>query len=879
MASPNVWHAISIDRVAQELQTPAGGLSVQEAVLRLKRFGANAPPRARGFRFVRSMVAQLTSPLALVLLGTGIAAELLGAHVDSLVILIALSINILIGVAQEGKASKIYEALEKSQAPMATIERDGKKSVIPAQYLVPGDIVHLAGGKIVPADVRLSEAVHLEVNEAPLTGEWKAVEKRIDIIDEKTPLAERTNMLWSGTTVVAGFGKGIVVATGGKTELGHLAHAAQVVNVHPTPLQIGVANVARTVIYLLAVVIAFTALLGLAQGRPFYEIALISIALAVAAMPEGLPAAVSVVLAVGMRAMLARGGLVRNLLATETLGSTTVILTDKTGTLTEGEMSVARFHTCASVARGTAHANVPDNRLVLEMAVLASDAFFDQGKTTLARGRPMERALIKAGAAHGLLQDELFAHGHARRAFLQFEPMRRYAISLNEHPQDGMRVYLTGSPEHLMRAATQCVIAGGMRSFDTDIKQALVKEQEEQSALGHALVGVAYRQVKSAEIPEDIAEGGKQLSNLVFAGLIVFSDAIRAGVPAEIQKAQRAGVRVVMVTGDHAETARAIAVATGIAEEGDDVITGAELAEMDEASIAEAVMREHVFARVTPEQKLRIVHALTMSGEVVAMTGDGVNDAPALNAAAVGIALESGTDVAKEASDIVLLNNSFSTITAAIEEGRRIVSNLGKVVAYLLSTGTSEVLLIVGALVAGVPLPLLPTQLLWTNVIHEGFMSVPFAFEPGDAGVMHEKPRGLHERVLTPHLMRFTILVSVFGAALFLGFYAVLHTMHDSIDHLRTLIFVGLSLTALAMALSFKDPERPIWRIALLSNRPLLYALAGSFGVLLITLTLPFLRSLLSLTTLTSFDVGVLILFAIANLIVVEFSKWLARRV
>ena len=877
-AQVSSWHTQSAEQIAESLRTSiTGGLTHEEAQLRLKKHGLNEPPRQRNFYIFRAIFVQLKSPLALVLLATGVGAMLLGAAVDALVIIAALLINVSIGVVQEGRASRIYEALEKSHAQTAIVERDGKKRVIPAQYVVPGDIVHLAGGKMVPADLRFVSGNHVEVNEAPLTGEWKPVDKRPDTLPEKTPVAECTDMLWSGTTVVTGFGAGIAVATGAHTQLGHLARAAQRIYTHATPLQISVRRLARTIIYILAVVIAVTAMLGFLQGRPFLEIALISIAVAVAAMPEGLPAAVSVVLAVGMKEIFARGGLVRSLVATETLGSTTVILTDKTGTLTEGEMSVSRFYTCKTMSEGNTNIDLPDNRAVLEMAILASDAFIDtSGGKRVSSGRPIERALVTAGIEHGLIQDELFRHQHGRRAFLQFEALRRYAASINEDPEDGYRVYLTGSPEHLVRASSMCAIAGGARELDADLRQAFIQHQDEQSALGHALIGVAYRKTDEPAIPKDVLEGGPKLRGLVFAGLIVLSDKLRPRVLEEIATARAAGVRVVMVTGDHAETARAIAVETGIATADDDVITGAELAEMDEKDIGEVVMREHVFARVTPEEKLRIVHALTNRGEVVAMTGDGVNDAPALNAAAVGVALESGTDVAKEASDIILLKNSFSTITAAIHEGRRIVGNLGKVVAYLLSTGVSEVLLIVGALVAGVPLPLLPTQLLWTNIIHEGFMSTPFAFEPADSDLMKQKPRGVGERVLTPFLMRLVIVVSILGSTLILGFYILLYSYDIPIDHLRTLVFSALSLTALAMALSFKDPSRPIWRIAIFSNKALLYSLLASLTVFILSLTLPFTRSLLSLTTLGPSDILILLAFAVANIVVVEFSKWVA---
>lgn len=873
-------HATDIEQIAHGLNTSiSSGLTDEDARTRIRTHGLNEPPRQREFHLLQAVYVHLKSPLALVLLATGAVAFLLGAAVDALVTLFALGINVAIGIVQEGHASKIYAALERSHAHTATVRRGGRKRVIPAQYVMPGDVIYLTGGTMVPADVRLVEGGSITVVEAPLTGEWKPVEKNVAVLPVKTAVPEQANMLWSGTTVTSGHGIGLVVATGGDTMLGHLARAAQRVYTTPTPLQMGVARLTRSIIFIIAGVIGLTFTFGFIQGRPLFEMALISIALAVAAMPEGLPAAVSVVLAVGMREILKHGGLVRSLIAAETLGSTTVILTDKTGTLTEGEMSVAEVLSCRNLTEGYGGLEHPDSRAALEMAVLTSDAFFDtSGSACVAHGRPMERALIKAGSDAGIMQDELFAAGHARRAFLQFEPLRRYAASINEHPKDGMRVYFTGAPEILLRASAYCAVAGGARDMDEETRRAFLERQETESGKGHAIMGVAYRQIADDHIPEDVKEGGRHLKGLAFCGLIVLADKLRAGIEKEIRAAQDAGVRVVMVTGDHTETARAIAIETGIGNVDDDVITGAELAEMDEVAVADAVMHEHIFARVTPEQKLRIVHALTEAGEVVAMTGDGVNDAPALNAAAVGVALGSGTDVAKEASDIILLNNSFSTITTAIREGRRIVENLGKTVAYLLSTGVSEVLLIVGAIAVGVPLPLLPTQLLWTNIIHEGFMSTPFAFEPANPRLMREKPRGLHERVLSPVLVRFVIFVSVCSASLFLGFYILLYTLATPLDHLRTLVFAALSLTALTMVLSFKNLEQPIWRTPIFSNRILLFSLLTSFAILILTLTLPFTRSLLSLTTLGLSDVLILCIFGVVNVCVVELSKWIARK-
>ncbi len=873
------WHAVTAGDAVHVLETSGThGLAEAEAARRLREHGANELPQSGGFRFIRSLYGQLSSPLALILLATGVATMYLGAWIDSAVVFAALLINIVIGIFQEGHASKIYETLERSHAKKAIVLRGGEKRVIPACEVVPGDMVLLAGGKMVPADVRIVSSDHMRINEASLTGEFAPVEKNPDMLDERVLLADRANMAWSGTTLTSGHGIGLVVATGPHTEFGALAHASLQHNTNRTPLQDAVRSLARSIIVIVGVIIAGTIALGLFRGMAIAELILISIAIGVAAMPEGLPAAVSVVLAVGMKEILKHKGLVKSLLATETLGSTTVILTDKTGTLTEGEMSASRFYTARSIANGETSIRHDDNRALLAMAILASDGFVDRSSgTPKAQGRPIERALIRAGIEHGLSQDELFSDGQNRIAFLQFEPTRRYAASLNEHSREHRRVYMSGSPEHLLKASLYVSVAGTSRPMEASEREQFARVQAEESANGHALIAVAFRQERGDDIPPDVAAVPPSVRGLVFAGLIVLSDTVRADVAEEILAVRRAGVRVVMVTGDHEETARAISYETGIAKEGDNVVSGADIMDIDHSSLAHLIMREHVFARVTPDQKFAMVQALVNAGEVVAMTGDGVNDAPALNAASVGIAVESGTDVAKEASDIILLDNSFSTITAAIREGRRIVANLGRVVAYLLSTGVSEVIVIVGALIVGVPLPLLPTQLLWTNIIHEGFMSVPFAFEPAGSRIMQEKPRGLHERVLTPQLIRFIVLVSIFGSVLFLGFYGLLYASYVPIEHLRTLIFSALSLLALTISLSIKDLDRPLWRTPMFNNPSLILALLASLSVLILSLAVPFMRSLLSLTILGWDDIILLACFCIANVIVVEIAKALSR--
>lgn len=867
------WHTFPADDVLHALKSEKSGLSVAERTARLGTYGKNALPHHAAFRFWVILGKQFISPLSLILVAAGVATFLLHEFVDAFVIATALLINIALGVYQEGKASRVFDELAKAQTPRATIFVDGNQTDVSADTLVPGDVVLLAPGKQVPADVRVIDARSLSINEAAFTGEWIAVRKDTRAVQKELRYERAHNMAWGGTLVADGSGMGVVVATGAHTAFGKLAQAVGGVEVNATPLMQSISRLARRISFVIAAIIVGMLVLGFLRDEPLTRIFLMAVAVAVAAMPEGLPASITVVLSAAMRQVLRKGGLVKSLLAAETLGATTVILVDKTGTLTTGDMHVAGMVT----ARRARSGNGDDDIQVLTAALLASDGYMDKedGKTVI-RGRPVERAIIEASVRHNLDQEQLFAAQKNRIDFLAFASTRRFAASLNRHPSGKNRVYFSGAPEKLIDHAKYCVVANGVQPLTKETQKLFEDAQQSESAQGRRIIGVAYQETAHDTMPDDVLHGDPK--HLVLVGLLVIEDTIRSDVKDEIARVHAAHVRVIMVTGDYPETARSIAREVGLLTTNENITTGETMDHLSDDELARALSDGTVFARVLPEQKMRIARVLQARGEVVAMTGDGVNDAPALRAADIGVAVGSGTDVAKAAADMVILENKFSSIVAGIAEGRRAVSNIRKAVLYLLSTSASEVVIIVGALAAGLPLPLLPTQLLWTNIIHEGFMSVPYAFEPLDRRAMRQKPRGLHEAILTTRLQRMLVQVSVVGGALLFGFYLFLTWMQFDLQTIQALTFGALSLLALSFALSFKDVSVPIWRIPLFNNPALLLGLGGSVAILVASFTLPPLQALLSLEPLTWSGVGLLVMFTLCALSGVELIKWRDRR-
>ncbi len=870
------WHALSVATVARSLKTNGtSGLSDAEALKRLRE-GKNQLPQPPRDTLTKRVVKQIVSPISLVLVFAAIATLILAHFADAVVISIALLINVAIGVLQEGRASRAFDALQQGVAKRATVVREGSLRDIPAEELVPGDVVVLQLGVEIPADIRLTEAHNLLVNEAALTGEWVAVEKNIAEVAEHTPLAERGSIAYAGTLASAGNGRGIVIATGAKTEFGKIAEALAGAVSPKTPLERDMRSVTKLLLYMVLGISVVITVLSLFRGLPFADILIIVIALAVSSVPEGLPAAVTVVLALGMERILKSGGLVRSLLAAETLGATSVILTDKTGTLTEGRMKVAGY---ATIAGTTEHAGGAQAHDILAAAVLGSDAYVEEriaaepGENVLiAHGRPVEQAIVLAGLEAGIAAEAL-RKMHPRLDTLPFDSGRRASGTLVE--EDGTQVaYLIGAPELFMGHASHVrsynkreAFTAERRTFFESLLTAAGKQGDRVIAVGRTVWG-------ASEFPVE-ERFTELLDRVELMGFMLFSDTVRSEAADAVHSMRLAGAHVAMLTGDNPETALAIAQKVGIAGPHARAYTGAELAQMSDAELTKTIKEHPVFARVTPADKLRIANALKNSGEVVAMTGDGVNDAPALQAAAIGIAVGNGTDVAKEASDLILLKNGFATITAAIAEGRRLRDNVKKIFAYVVSTNFSEVFVVVAALIMGLPLPILPTQILWSNLINGGPMNVAFAFEPLYPAAMRRGPRHPEvAKVLSKDVIKFILLVGAVTGMLLISLYLFLVGQGIAEEKLRTIMFVALSFDAMFMAFSLKSFGTPLWRISLFSNRFLLLALLGSFLTLCAALFVPWVAVLVRTVPLAGGELGLLALVGIVNLAVVETCKY-----
>jgi len=887
------WYLMSPHEVATALETNDKlGLGEQEAQKRLAKHGENSFSESpkRGIR--DRIVDELKNPLTFILLLAGILTTILGHYVDSTVIFIALIINVAISLYQEGRASTAFERLRGSQEKFAVVIRDGSRQRIPAAQLTAGDLVFLEAGMNVPADIRIISSGNLDINESPLTGESFDVHKMFEKHETTLPFVEQRNMAFMGTLVTGGTGLGYVVEIGDRTRIGSIAKSLESNIELKTPLQENVARVAKLLSYVVLFALVLIFALGIFRGESLTELLLISIAIAVAAIPEGLPAAVTVVLAIGMEAILKRGGLVRNLLAAETLGSTTVILTDKTGTLTKAEMVVAKVLTYGGIVANPEHVSEHrehethgDERDTLEYATLCSDAFIEKSSgssdsTTeqVVHGKPVERAVVLAALESGLNQTELLEN-YPRIDFLPFESKHRVALSLHHiRGTKHNRIYVTGAPEFLLARAGTVYEAGTTHIISNEIREKLERSLKHYTSKGYRLIGVAYRNTTLEKFPvEEDASRDKLTEGLVLTGFVVLHDPLRSDVIESIANAKKAGAHVIMATGDNPETARTIALECGIWETGDSVLTGVELEHLSDEQLLHKLKTTTVFARVLPEHKLRISRVLSASGEIVAMTGDGVNDAPALRAANIGIALGSGTEVAKDASDLILLNNSFSIIVSAIEEGRRIIDNLRKIIAYLLSTSFIEIIAVGGALAIGFPIPMLPAQILWTNILTEGFMNFAFAFEPSEDDLMKRDPKKTGARtMLTPRFIRFIIMIGISGASAILAYYVYLiHFASVPVDDARTLVFVMLTLATTLIAFSLKDLRTPIYAIKIWSNLYLLGSFTFAILGLVLALKIDFLSSMLRLSDIEILPaLPVLLAFLAVHILAIEIAKY-----
>ncbi|HCJ52217.1 MAG TPA: ATPase [Candidatus Kerfeldbacteria bacterium] len=887
-------HTLSIDQAFQHLQSSHAGLSADEAAKRLVRYGRNELPHERPFSYATVFFSQFKNILIIILLGAVAISFVLRDYVDGYVILAAISLNVVIGFIQEIRAERSLEKLRQIVTFKASVRRDGQETRIGAAELVPGDVVMLRTGNRVPADVRLVKVYDLKTNEAALTGESAPVEKIIDSLPSAVVIAERKNCAFFGTTVVRGTAEGMVIATGLDTELGKIAELLKSTKEEPTPLQHKLTIFSRQLGTTILGISSLLFVVGLLLGYDPEQMFVTAVALAVAAVPEGLVVAVTVVLAIGMRSILKQGSLVRKLVAAETLGSTTVICADKTGTLTEGIMRVVKVvthdrHTDPRTAHqhtDTPHPDAsPSYFLALEIGVLASDAYIENPDARFEHrriiGTPTEQALTYAASQAGVNQREL-AKQYRRLEEFPFDSEHKYMATLHEDSQKHRILFIKGAPEILLGKSVYIETSGKEVVLSPERRAKLSDEYRQLSKEGLRLLAVGYKKV-GVDF-SDLRHHLDLLNKMVIVGFMAMKDPLRLEAKATIEQAMGAGIKTVMITGDHRLTATAIASELGLPAQEGNIIEGARFEKLTHEDLPQRVHDISVYARVNPKDKLRIIDALQERGDVVAMTGDGVNDAPALKSADIGIALGSGTDVAKETADIVLLDNNFKTIVHAVEQGRIIYDNIRKIILYLLSDSFTEILLIGASLLIGliVPggfvLPLLASQILWINLITDGFPYVALTMEPAEGDVMKERPVSRKEHIVSRRMWLFVGLISVITAIVNLALFVSMLSHTGDVERVRTLIFTSVAIDSLLYVFSIRSLHIPIWRTNFFSNWYLIAAVGVACILQLAAIYAPILQNVFETVSLRGSDWLIVLVLCVIALIASEGGKYILFR-
>ncbi|TVQ93402.1 MAG: HAD family hydrolase [Deltaproteobacteria bacterium] len=856
------WHSIPAPEVLELLKTQSSGLSADEAALRLKAQGPNQLEDASPPSVLSLIVYQFQSPLIYILFLAGAATLLLQEWVDAAVIFAVLGLNALIGFTQERRAELAVHALGKLVSPKARVIRDRQDHDIPSVDLVRGDVVRLESGMKVPADLRLIRTTNLRVDESLLTGESLPVSKDPEPVEPGAAVADRRGMVHAGSVVLSGRATAVVVGTGTSTQIGAIAKGIRQTRRGETPLQQRMNRLATIVGVVVAISAVLAMIIGIVLGESWTDMFLIAVALAVASVPEGLPVVFTITLAVGVRRMAARNAIIRRLPAVETLGSTTVIGSDKTGTLTENRMrAVALRIGDQAVDLDHPSHEAPSLDRVARIAILSSEAVLGS-ETTNETGDPTEIALLELARRLGAEPAQVRAQYRSLHE-IPFESELRYAATFGE--LDDQRWVMTkGAPERILEMCT--TQADGEPLDPERVRQAIADLASE----GLRVLGLASRRLSPEEPLTD-----QSLRELDLAGLVGLMDPPREGVAEAIQGCHEAGIRVIMMTGDHASTAQAIARQIGLLTDGGRTITGAELDQLDELDLAEQLSEIAVFARTSPEQKLRIVHALEEAGEIVAVTGDGVNDAPALKAAAIGVAMgRGGTDVAREASDMVLTDDNFVSIHAAVETGRVTFANLRKVTFFLLSTGAGSIGAILGSLVLGMSLPMVPAQLLWMNLVTNGLQDLALAFEPGEADVRTAPPRPRTEGIVSWLLWERTVISGIVLAIGTLWMFQDVLGRTDSLEEARTVALTTMVLFQVFQVGNARSEFRSVFSKSPFSNPFLFLATLAALGVHLLALHWSPLQTVLRVVPITDPWTWVrMIAVASSILFVIEMHK------
>ncbi len=877
------WHTLSAASALARLETSADGLTGAEARRRLERSGPNELVQLRATSAWATLRAQLANVLVVLLLAATAVSASLGHTVEAVAIAAIVLLAVALGFVQEHRAERAILALRRMAAPTARALRDGALRTVPARELVPGDVVELCAGDRVPADARLSLAVDLSVDEAALTGESVAVQKRTEPLqDARLPLGDRTAMVYAGTLVTRGRARAAVVATGMETEFGQISGLVQTVEASRTPLQEELDRLGRSLGIAALVVVAAIVLLGLARGMPLLDMLLFGVALAVAVVPEALPAVVTVSLAIGVRRMLRRNALVRRLPVVETLGSTSVICSDKTGTLTRGEMTVRRLVVADAVyeVTGTGYAPTGELRrddrridppaLVLELlqtAALVCDArVLREGERWRVEGDPTEGAIVTAALKAGL-DPAALAERRPRVGELPFTSERKRMTTLHETPE-GTLACSKGAAEEIAATCSRELGPEGERDLDTAGRERIQAAVRRLAGEGLRVLAVARKHGTGLEHAERA---------MTFLGLLAMMDPPRPEARRAIEACRRAGITAVMMTGDHPLTARAVAAELGLLD-GGKVLSASDLEGLSDEDLAREAPSIRVVARVSPADKLRVVRAWQARGEVVAVTGDGINDAPALKQADVGVAMGiTGTDVSKEAAAMTLLDDDFASIVAAVEEGRTVFGNIRKYLTYLLSSNTGEILLMAAATLAGLPLPLSAVQLLYVNLATDGLPALALAVDPAEPDLMRRPPRAPRGGVFTRRLVVLLLAGGIWSGAVNAALFAGLLRAGRPLSEAMATTFVSLVLIQFLKAYCYRSDRRSVAREPF-ANRWLNAAVAWELVLLALLVYVPALHEPFGTFALAWTDWALAGTLALTVVPVLELAKWMGRR-
>jgi Ca2+-transporting ATPase len=873
-----IWHHLEIAQVFKNLNAKAKGLHGQEIETRQDKYGLNVLAQAEKFSAWRLFFSQFKSALVYVLLAAGVISLIFKEFVDANVIFAAVFLNVLIGFWQEKKANQSLEKLNKVVKQESLVLRNGQEMKLEARFLVPGDVIFLQAGDRVPADGRLLELTQFKVNEATLTGESWPREKKLAKVDVGTVLAERDNMVFMGTLVVEGRAKVMVVETGLATEIGAITALLKNTEDEKTPLQKNLDKFAKNISKLVVGVAGLVFILGLVQGQDFVEMFGIAVALAVSAIPEGLVIGVTMILTIGMQRILHNNGLVRKLIAAETLGSTTLICTDKTGTLTEGEMRVTKIFTHQKLWAfdnyvGQEHKSDKSLELLQQIALLCNDAIIQNSKEAkedwLILGSPTEKALMLFGVK-GLSLENL-QHRFVRKEELPFDSKYKYMMTRHSYDHKHDIIFLKGAPEKVFEFSNFYFDKNKDQKFNAKAKDEFSKILQDLSKEGLRVLAGGYKIIPRNSKFLDIEQ--IELKDFTLVGLWALADPLRKETKETLDAALQAGIKTIIITGDNKFTAAKIASELGLQVEPKNILGGDDLALLSDEDLAEKISDIQVYARVTSADKLRIIKAWQKRGEVVSMTGDGVNDAPALKAADIGVAVASGSDVAKEVADLILLDNNFKTIVTAIKQGRVIFDNVRKVILYLLSDSFLQVTLILLAVLFGWPLPIATVQILWINLVTDGLPSLALTAEPEDKDVMN-RPILKDKKSLLDFEGKFLIatisLVASVGA---LGvFWWFLQKTGDE-DLARTVVFTAVGLSTLLYVFSIRSLKTSLFLSNPFKNKYLNGAVLVGLVLQLGAIYWPFLNKALHTQALTWSEWKVILLFLVAVISLIEIIK------